>query len=263
MTCFYYWIPNTDVPGKVTREFLDEQGLGCVFDKEGFSIQGNSSGPDGTRGVVVAYADSINYGNKNLVWQKIHGIDAWIGYDKTDPPTPADLARESGVDGFFVELGDGNQWVAPRARLAPAEYGATGSPAVPCSHAFKNGEWTRGGPLRKHQKLWAAACEFWDVVEPELDKFLEIDRETITLGFAREHILATTALAANYRIQRTEASILGLFDDETVGEILRTLIDWPSIVALLVKKKAADLDAQENSSTDPGKPGGTIPTGQQ
>lgn len=258
---FLYYLPGVKNSAAVEMVLLKEKGLGCIFDasNSAFTPRDTRDGPDGLGGMIVSYAPAklVGYFKDTQIWQKIHGIDAWVGYWKDDPPKPLDIQRESGVDGYYVELGDGNDWLSPVARLAD------GVSDVPCSHTLKAGKWVRGGPLQKHRKLWAAACEFWDIVEPEIENYFKTGQDSFTIDFDREHILALTALAANYRIQRTEAAILGLFDDQNVGVILRTLIDWPGVQALMLKKKEAALETQENSSTDPGKPDETKPIGQQ
>ena len=247
MGFFFYYIENVRSATGVDSETLRKHGLGCVFDTLGFTARGVSGGPNSGNGVIVSYAPAatVGYYPKRQVWQKIHGAAAWVGYEPANMPTPEDLARESGVSGFFKTLGDGKEWLCPLARLA------SGTPDVPCAHKLDAGKWTRGDPLEKHKRLWQVASQFWDIVKPEIDRHLEENTESVKLDFDQEHAFAVTALAANYRIQRTEASILCLFDDENVGEILRTLIDWPGIQLLILKKKLALAEA-ENSSSDPG-----------
>ena len=245
---FLYYLPGLPNGFAITPSTLPEFGLGCIFDTETYTRGDAVHGPDGGSGVIVSYAVNgvgVGHYSKKQVWQKIHGAAAWVGYEPANMPTPEDLARESGVSGFFKTLGDGNKWLCPLARLA------SGVPDVPCAHKLDAGKWTRGDPLERYKRLWQVASQFWDIVKPEIDRHMEENTESVKLDFDQEHAFAITALAANYRIQRTEASILGLFDDENVGEILRTLIDWPGIQLLILKKKLALAEA-ENSSTDPG-----------
>jgi hypothetical protein len=237
---FHYYLPNVTIGGGVTLDLLQKKGLATVFDASGYVTREVDGGPDNKRGVVVSYAESTGYYPKKQEWQKIHGADAWVGYDKTNIPKASDLQRISWIDGYYTELGNGEKWIAPRARLAD------GLPNLPCSHDLVDGTWTRGNVVKKHQKLWSVAEKFWSTIEHAFDE--QEGEESISLSFPEENDFAVIALSANYRIGRTEAAILQLLDDESVSGILNALVDWPSIV----KKKLEEAE-QENSSDNPGK----------
>ena len=220
--------------------------LGGVFDSplKSKSIR-ETPGPDGGRGIIVSYDSDIAYKEDSQEWQKIHGANAWVGYNKSDRPTPKDLARDSSVSGYPVELGDGNQWVVPRARLAD------GITSLPRARAYKDGSWTKGDIIQKYQKLWETAEKFWSEFEKTINDLQRDNTEVISVEFPEENDCAVMALSANYRMGMTEVSILGLLTDETVGRILHALVDYETIS--LFEKKTAEWNQQENSSTDPGE----------
>ena len=58
--------------------------------------------------------------------------------------------------------------------------------------------------------------------------------------FADVNDAALLALATNYRVGKAEVVLLGLFDDRATVEILKALIDWPTISAWLKKKGPID-----------------------
>jgi hypothetical protein len=65
---------------------------------------------------------------------------------------------------------------------------------------------------------------------------------------------AVTALAANYRLGRLEAAMLGILNDVKMNEILRALVDWPTVLALHKKKEAASHSPATTSNSSSGAP---------
>jgi len=241
MASFSYFLPGKSNTMTISLETLAINDLGGVFDSESFSKRDVDPGPDNGMGILVSYNNHLAYRKETQSWQKIHGVNAWIGFDKANPPKASDLQRDSWIGGYRVPLGNGEEWIAPTARLA------SGLPNLPCSSHFTKGEWTRGGVRPKHQQLWKMAESFWSQVEPELEN-VETDQDTIKLSFSQESEYAVTALSANYRIGNTEASLLGLINDDSTSGILNALVDMP----VVAKKKLEELQ-QKDLSDDPGK----------
>jgi hypothetical protein len=239
---FQYYIPGITNPS-VKIDVLKKHGLGGVFESEGFGKGTTTKGPDGGSGLVVSYSNRTGHYKDTQVWQEIHGTKCWIGYDKNDPPTPDDLARDGvTIDGYFVELGDGNKWVVPVARHA------SGDPNLPRPYKCIDGKWAHGDVVPKYQKLWEVAEKFWEVAKQQFGE--DEDSITVPLELNQEIEFALIALSTNYRIDRTEASILQLLNKESVSGILGAVIDWPNVQRLL--KKNIEENLAENSSSDPG-----------
>lgn len=89
---------------------------------------------DKTCVVVEGDDEKANLAGERQCWHEVKRDDGttnyWIGWDKASPPTPADVQRDKLVDGHYVMLGDGNEWLIPvvgpyRSRL-PQEFRVNG-----------------------------------------------------------------------------------------------------------------------------------------
>lgn len=241
------------IPGGRTGLHLDDlarKGLGYAFDRATLSVREIvGPGPDGKpAGAIVCdhrRQEKCGYFPPEQEWRAIPGNEAgvWVGYFRAEKPGPAGLAREKMLDGYPVELADGNRWQAPTAR-AP-----WGEPTLPRGVSFgADGKWAVGDVVAAHASLWVLAQRFWDA---RLGALAESDGETIRFDFDGLHDAAVECLGANYAIGRIEAGMLGLFVTGSAVTILEALIDWPRVVEIL--KKTID-QTLEGSATSPGPP---------
>ena len=227
-----------------------EVGLGYAF-VSGRSPAPIRNGPDGANGVVLV-TDGAALGDKMLgyypddqTWQKIPGSVAWVGCYDDARPKPEDLLQPDTLGGHLVRLGDGKEWTVPVARGMSEEDGELRwSCALPTGVALDDdGNWLRGAPLAKYDRLWELACKWWDVwnaaaVGGE-------DGKAAEFAFDGLHDSAVLALQTNYRIGKAEAALLRLFDGSKAVEVLKAVIDWPTIVIWMAEQNAKKNDHPE------------------
>jgi len=266
-----YHLPNF-AGSTVSLDNLRDRGLGYAFETSiGLANTTQTDGPAGeARGLVVGMERAgrpVGYFPDKQTWQKIPGLDAWVGFYTGQAPGPNDLARSTMLDGHAVELGDGRRWIVPIAVGGPEEGDAELTRYRTLPHVDRldeDGNWTVGDVLPRYAPLWDAAAAWWDAKWSAAGE----DNEAADTGDAIRVIFkiddargaAVTILAANYRVSAIEVSLLGLLNDQTRVAILDAAIDWPTIAAWVQKK--TDQQTPDISSTDAGPPAEHPATGQ-
>ena len=172
-------------------------------------------------------------------WHECQGGAFWIGVQKDSPPAPTELERPNKIGGHFVKLDDGNEYLIPVARWHESD--GTGRIGVPQSIKLdKEGKWTShvngqyGGFFDRAVKVYEMF-----VGADEGDDWTPHD----DLDFAAE------AIGFNYYMTKWEVSALGLFNTDTVGDLLRATIDYPGFMALVEAQKKTEERIDSSSST--------------
>jgi hypothetical protein len=239
-------------------------GLDYAFDQgENVQARGVQHGPDGGRGLIVARTDQedVGYYPARQRWVRLlaaasgdaqpvcgqpcqadgeaRRIPVWVGM-VTDraAPGPEELARQELLDGHMIELLDGRRWLVPIARATVQSDGmlvARMNLPAPCV-PDEQGRWRIGPVLPCWESLWRRAERVWDGLEAEIEDEAEGGRQ-LTASEALD--IAVAALRANYRIERGEAGLLGLLDQQRAMKICGALVDLPTIRDWLKKKAAA------------------------
>lgn len=130
MSTFLYFAANCLNP--ITPDVIDRLGLRYAFDNVAASaahgvITGRT--PSSTPGTI--FADGERLGSTDLayrpdeqVWRPLpNKPDCYVGYWQAHKPTAAHLARSKFVDGEFVRLADGQEWLVPRVRMFAGDDG--------------------------------------------------------------------------------------------------------------------------------------------
>jgi hypothetical protein len=227
-------------------------GLGYAFEVPGrggspnWTPVGVCSGPDETSGVVLASAAATwdsppGYYPDKQEWRRIGKGPAWVGMYCDDKPRPEDLVRAEMLPGHAVRLADDQEWTIPVARGANEQDDALSwHIALPSAVSVNDaGEWVRAEVIDKYQVLWAVATRWWEELSAALSGSASSDDSGIRFDFAGLLDAALLALATNYRVTRIEVGLLGLFNEQCATEILKALVDWPTIQQWLKKKRAA------------------------
>lgn len=244
MTIQYYF-PGVQDRTHITRAMIRDAGLADALSDlmtdAGFAIlRGNINavfkGPEGTGGMIVSPPriddgpQEIGYYPDRQTWTKFG--DIWFGYGSDT--TPASLRRLTPlIDGFDIELGDGNVWVAPRIGIpssdvcwVPQTMGVNGS-----------GEF--------ELRVIDAYADAWKMAGEMLDVFF--DRRDITTEQSYEY--CTRCLALNYRVGPQELSALGVLTTENYPEVFRAAFDGELIQELFLKTQndsvAEELDSED------------------
>lgn len=250
MTGFLYFIADeTSPPG---MEELAEAGLQYAFEvPPAATPKMSGSGPGGQSGMLLAAQGvELEYRPDKQTWRRLPIADCrlsiangessksvWVGMWNDKRPGPEELARSSQLRGHEVRLADGQMWHVPAARRVVS---GTGGPIAACAlphgrDVDDSGRWTQRRLLPAYEDLWQAATRFWDC-------FVGAAQSTADTAVAptlEDELLyawATRALATNYRVSAVELAMLGVLDDRNVIEVLKALIDWPTVAAWTEKK---------------------------
>lgn len=240
---FQYFLPNATAAPETLIEAL---GLRAMLGPVPYAQRPiTSGGPGGTGGVVIA-ADppgrgaSPSYQPEGWRWiparsDRQTGTEPpyWLGVSTTAPPTPAELVRPWIVPGEGIELGDGNVWTVPQARLASRN--GILMTGLPLAHGLSDDGEEITTIAAEYARLWDLAGEVWatcicvvlaQVREQGVEGLPDEPPPAEPMTPEREREIATAALAANYRVGRAEVLALGLLETRTTGAILRALVDF-------------------------------------
>ena len=236
MSGFFYWIPGRT---SISVAELVEMGLGYAIE-DTRTPRGCDKGPDGHRGVCVCHganADGrLGYWPEKQTWRQVPSSDLWVGMYTDDPPGPDSLARKDQIDGEWLKLDDGRQWLAPTARKRfEADGELFWSYNVPRRLTLdESGAWVPGDVKPRYQRLWqdALRCEASVIDGSDV---VDLDE------------LAIRALQINYRISAVELDLLGIYDENARTAIVSALIDLKTWTEWL-KKTALRADVGEDSS---------------
>lgn len=242
MSGLLYFIPGA-TPA-VTIGAILGHGLGYAFSSPGdFTPCGCSSGPgEAGGGVVIAdsrHTERIGFYPDEQIWQAIPNSAAWVGMYPDDRPAPADLQRAAFLDGHFVRLEDGHEWLIPVAR-GVGEIDGELVPYDKLPHAVGvdgDGNWSRNGAISKYERLWKIALRWWDELQRGLDgQVIEAGKDVgIDMDFNDVADGAVEALTTNYRLHKAEVALLGLLSDRVMYEVLHAVVDMPTIQAFAKK----------------------------
>ena len=247
MAGFLYYLPELDRSIKI--DDARAAGLGYAFARRICGNTFHTTEPFGGPGVVFADPDRVAKIGfyKEQTWRPVPGKPYWIGFYPERRPGPADLARPKMLDGHFVRLADGNDWLVPVARGWHDEDGGAGwYHAVPRTADLDDaGNWIQGDVVAEYRELWDLATAWWDVKAAAADAVADdAGGERVAVPWSLNTLAgsldaAVAALAVNYRLSKFEVAALGLFDTHSAQRILDAVVDWPTFARWLEKKTAA------------------------
>jgi len=238
---------------------LEELGLLAVFgnEKELAKRIVDGGGPDGTAGIIVSppveHANgkraSLGYYKESQTWKEISNGKYWIGYETENPPRPIDLEREEMVDGHRVELEDGCEWLVPTA-LSFAH-----GTSLPQSLVLGPDGEIVTEVVPRFAKLWKKAEWLFEEFRKDWDKNTEgASNVPLQEGWG----IAVEALSVNYKISSWEMSILRAFTTTNLTNILKAIIDFPTLIEVSIEhakasKKKVDASIQDGCDSSNGK----------
>lgn len=245
MAGFLYYLPGQET---LTLDAARSSGWAYALEGPEIFARGVARGPEGgERGIVFADPKRVEQGRigyypDRQTWRAYPGRPGvFAGFDREQPPEPADLARETQLDGHLVKLADGREWLAPCARgqtdddHAPQWYCALPGEIT----VNDDGRWIRGDVLPQYAELWRRAQVFWDEFAAAV---LGGEKPTEEMSDEQLSDLALYCLSLNYVIGKAELRHLKLFDVEARSRVLGALVDWPTLRDWLKKKRQAAAD---------------------
>lgn len=191
-----------------------------------FEITGK--GPGGHSGTMLTVINPKRDAPARLGFYPTHqtwherpaGCDLWLGIDRDDPPTPADLAHVERPEGHEVTLGDGHSWRVLIVR-SPMDREALGRSQLTREFVYD----AQG----RFQVVRAAATDaLWELSAEAWDHFFDQEKHpTIKLETMTELVLMT--LAQSYRVGRIEQTVLRLVNSTNWDDAVAALLDLPLI----------------------------------
>jgi hypothetical protein len=242
MAGLLYYVPNQT---SVTHKRLPAIGLEYAFNGS-VACRQTGHGPDGQPAGVILGRDedmgSLGYYPDRQDWQPVLDLPdpgAWVGKFKTDVPKPEELAREEMLEGHSVKMHDGQWWQIPVLRAIDTEPELAFRCAAPRPFTYLGeGKWGLGPIDQKFERAYQIACDWYDQLVGQIDE----EKDTAEFEIDDAISAATVALSINYRIDNNEASLLGLLGSHgVVGEVLRAMIDWPTLEEWVKKNEEEKL----------------------
>lgn len=199
---------------------------------------------DGTKGSIFTLkgkcSDDIKIGfyHDEQTWTNIPKYDGtkgrlWIGYYKDNKPTPKNFLRKDYIDGYYLELGDGKEWIIPIARRF--QKGCLLPKGTMMLVADRLDEFV----IEKYLPLQKIAEQLF--VHFGLDEDKEFRKDD---GFLCDNIsfykTCSEVLATNYNLDYREIGVLKLFTTENTIDILKLVVDMPYIDRLVANLKSAE-----------------------
>ena len=251
MAGFLYFVAGAN--GSINRARAKELGIDYAFTGAISSVA--SAGPENKSGLIAI--DQATYGDEEKHpagyyperqrWQKLPGVDIWVGVYTDAMPEPEDLFQPSASQGggYSLLLGDGNNWMI---RVARQPCDVDGEIAWEVSLPRKltlgpDGSYQAGSVVSDYHDIHDVTSAFLELTFGK-DKPKNADEFDV-------HAAAVTVLASAYRLRIAEVILLGLlsFAGEESQNILNLAIDLPSW-GDLEKKRAARGDDSPAGEAD-------------
>lgn len=216
-----YFIPGENGVG-ADRGVLRRVGLLPVIGDAPVVHRQVMNGPGGLNGVMVASNTdtAVVYEKAAQTW--IECANFWVGYWNERKPGPRDLQRGEVVDGHLVEMGDGNDWLIPVARMVD------GDTRLPQVIGFNPDGSVRLSVSQKFTAFYDAGFAIFNELVNN-DRYAESAEELLSV--------AIEALTVNYRVGKWEAGLLGLVTTNNLVRVAQAIIDFPAIDAQRSQKK--------------------------
>ena len=250
---FVYFIPGASAaPGEV----LEGLGLAAILGRD-VEAGATDAGPDGGRGCLIFAGEGprarLAAEAGRMRWIPARDPDVhrdgetayWIGYDRQELPTPADLQRAEILPGRALRLGDGHEWTVPIARQYETDIEQF-VPAVPMRLTVDDEGRDAAEVVAGYAELWDGALAAWNecvraVAEAAGEGRPEL-AELEPMPLAEAERICAVAIRTNYRAGRLEARALGLFDTATITAMLRTIADLDGFEEAAKNRRAPSPD---------------------
>lgn len=188
----------------------------------------------------------------DLVWTQARGH--WIGYDKEQPPTPADLLKRKAITvGWEVPIGE-QKWLVPCVRSP--DVSREGLPRIHSLDLATEAIVSRR--TEEHERLWKLCGEI-------IDKLIKgIGDEPVTVEWRIEAMLAI--LQSTYRLTRSSVAVLQSLGVDLLNAVNRDSILFAACDLQLLEeyaeKKTEEICRPGSSSALTGSREDCLATGQ-
>lgn len=238
MPGFLYFLPHGR-SGNV-EQCLDRYGLSYLVDDGHRLISRDSSGYEGTPGVVlgssanfveeqVKMSPDIQWKKFPKAWSELHPS---LGVLPGSLPGVDDLVRSKLLPGKALKLEDGGTWLVPNARVITEE-GATCNLPLCYGLDHETGDWISNQVLPKYRAIWDHANNYLTAKLEAASK----NQNSFEIPDFQE--LVSDAMKVNYRVSSFELATLGALVTGIAGQIAEILVDADGFSALKKKEEAA------------------------
>lgn len=209
------------------------------------------SGIDGASGVVFCRDDKyVRFDKDSQVWRSMgmfprkqndpesEMVELWCGWEKDNPPTPANLARPNQLPGHTVKL-QGHDWIIPLVREWSFENGkCLYDITLPKAAKFDNvkREWFAGEVIPEYQRLFELTTEIYERYTDQQEESDGFDLPDNPISVCAEF------MAVNYYLGMEEISALELiqFYYQCIWSILQLPMDLPGMLEVYQKKTESE-----------------------
>jgi hypothetical protein len=159
--------------------------------------------------------------------------DYWVGVNPAAGVRPADLERQETLAGYWVTLGDGQQWHVPAAPLMPHVHGLG-----------PDGIYDRQID-QAYRAFHEASQVFAQGIFEKLAQLHVMHATRGTKKLAADFDLPATfaycvqALSFNYRLNAELITQLGLLNDRGMQQVIKATVDLPVLLTVTDQKKTA------------------------
>lgn len=192
-------------------------------------------GPDGKHGIIATWGwgsggSPVLADTEDKTWRRFE-VDGeplgWmLGWVTDSPPEPADLELDDSlkIDGSYIKLGDGNEWLVPESQYVPREH----------KYDSRAKSWTIGAPAEFEEFCRKAEQYAIDVLGAilELGRAYEFGKEH-DISFSEEKPVefslqgligfVVESLSINYRLTPEIVSEFGLLDTPSITRAIHAI----------------------------------------
>lgn len=222
MAGFLYFI---ETEGPVTNlDKIAEFGLSYAFDDFPTPSRLSHGTPTGKPGFLLADESRMgefvaSYRPREQTWRVFGNIA--IGYYNDAKPMPQELLRSEWLDGPYVTLSDGNDWIIPTVYLWEDSEAVVKLPK--CLDVDESGNWVDGDVVAKYapliDRLWPFFESWCDAARRAIE-----DGDDFTVKYDIDD--CTAIIATNYRVSPRELAMLqAIRKDKTAAVVLFVACD--------------------------------------
>jgi hypothetical protein len=255
---FIYFIPKIK---SVTEKNIDNAGIFEGAKDLKIEYRQIVKGPDGMDGMAFSFETKagdnnrpfiVGYFQEKQTWIKANGGKFWIGYYNDAKPTAESLMRKEQVNGHYVKLLNGQDWLIPVARLFPE--------GTILPHSLVLGP--DGDIVKEIIPRYAKYSQIGERVWTEFKRQMnweDVEEDHKPFNEQEEWECAIRALSINYLVGQWEVSALRLLSTNNVQNIFHAIVDIPTMMAV-IKSQNESAKKKENADTPDGS---TIDDGEQ
>jgi hypothetical protein len=257
MAAIWYFVPHVDRPlivdGRLNRAALQDLGLDRALEDvrtvPDECLHVECVGPSDGRGHLL-YPLPISgdvpkkpgYHAARQAWKLAGGGKYWIGYDRDEPPQPADIERRVLVGGIPIRDAHEQTWHVPVLRSVTNPRGR-----LSVAFSWDDDDQPVIGVDPRHAELWEQSAQVWDLIDHHSTDHGGVFRQQFDAATdARLLRYTLDCLGVNYRANN---AVFALMDRARPGWLDQSTASWMLNATVDLFKYRAFLDAQKKTAS--------------